>query len=330
MREWVWTMSEWGWAYLGGPLSLLQAKAVESFDFSLVEICLWVLIPAALLSLWPKFFKAMRLPRYLSWALLFLMLAGQGVFSPFYASPSAWRTPVHDKLSTRPVDSALLHSYADLAESKLQSFHHEALYLNLRDSAILHQANQQLDFLIDSLGYAPGRPVAKIKEMQGLSRKLGEIYGGPAYHDPLTTEIALAPNEFPLPKYWRIMAIFHECAHAKGFTREIDAELLTWFALDRAGSLYTSIAQLMFLNKTGLKQFQLPSFWLHERDSLRALRKAYFAQRPIENFFKESSESLGLINTGDKYGSLKDLGSISSNHPFFGPVLAKLGQHGRS
>lgn len=327
MREWVWIISEEYWSLLGGPLSRIQAWATESVSVSLVECVLWVLLPCAFLSLWPKYFKSLRLMRYLSWSLLFLMLTGQGALSPFYLAPSAWRKPVHETLRFIAVDTSDLRAQMDLASSHLQNFADNQAYFELNDQAAIQMANLSLDRIIDSLGFSPGREVAKIKDMQGISRRLGQIYGGPAYHDPLSTEIAIAPPSYPLPKYWRIMAIFHESAHAKGFSREIDAELLTWFALWRLPEPYHSLALAMFLAKTGA-DFPEHSLWQDEREKSRKLRKLYYQEHPIENFLRQSSESLGLINSPDKYGSLKQLKSVKSTHPFFGPVLAELKRHG--
>lgn len=329
MRNWVWNFWEKYWQWIGGPLSRIEAKIVDSIPFAVVESVIWLCLVLISVSFIPRFFKKLHLLRFIVLIFGLVLISGQGVFGSFFLVPSAWRPPLAERLPKVIVDTQQVRALYDIGASKLLGDQTQLTYQNIDRTTVINDANQSLDKIIKELGYAPGREVSVIKEMQGLSRMLGSIYGGPAYHDPITTEIALVPDEFPMPKYWTIVAIFHEIAHAKGFSREIDAELLTWFALWRSPkTLYHNLAWMMFLSKTGAGPIKLPIAWEKDRSEKRLLRKKYFENHSIENFLKNSAESLGLINGSEKYGNAKGIKEIKSTHPFFGPVIEEL-HHGR-
>ena len=186
-----------------------------------------------------------------------------------------------------------------------------------------------LDRLLAGLRMTPGRTVRKVKPMGPLTSLLGLSYGGPAFHDPFYGELAMvSERDHPAPRYWRLMGVCHEAAHAKGFTREMDAEILTQLVLSSsADPRYVLLGDIMFLRKSG-EQVHLPEGLRREilasRDSLEAAEKR---QRGVR-FLKSLAKRLGFQNSGSKYGTRDRSESWNPEHPFFSTVAAWLPRPG--
>lgn len=318
------------WQSLGLKMSVLQGMWVDSLSFSLVEIWVDALLGLLVMSFVPGLLKYPWRFRLVLIFLFTLWAGGQGVWSPFYPVPSAHREKVSHRLPHDSVKPTVLNHWVQNMEADLMRAQFAKAYEFKNDAEILRDANLNLDQVIEQWHYAPGRQVAGVKSMQGLTQVLGRIYGGPAYHDPWTAEIALDNSaDYPLPKYWRIHAIFHEVAHAKGFTREMDAEILCFLALMKSrDSVYRGVAELAFLAKLPLDTIILPHFWEKERLVQRAVRKQYLQDHLVFGWIKTQMENWGLVNSGTKYGSVLSLDSIPVDHPFFAPILWSL-NHGR-
>ena len=157
--------------------------------------------------------------------------------------------------------------------------------------------------------------------MRGLTRLLGLSYGGPAYHDPLTGEVALAgEKDNPAPKFWRCHAICHETAHAKGFTREMDAETLTQLALLTSDNPNMQvIGRLLFLQKSGV-EFQWPGRLKDEIKLKAEERQAVRAGQPLVSLLAKINQRLNIQNTPEKYGKRKKGEAWNPEHPYFSTV----------
>jgi hypothetical protein len=147
---------------------------------------------------------------------------------------------------------------------------------------------------------------------------LGLGYGGPAFHDPFFSEMAIiSAQAYPTPHYWRITAACHESAHAKGFTREMDAELLTQFALlHSADKRYQWLANIHWLLKTG-RPIGWPPALIREWHTARAERKEVERHQPLAMAFRNGLIKVGLRNSPGKYGDRKKGEEWNPQHPFF-------------
>jgi hypothetical protein len=156
--------------------------------------------------------------------------------------------------------------------------------------------------------------------MEGLSLVLGLSYGGPAFHDVVTGEVALAASkDYPSLKAWRWMTVVHELAHAKGFTREMDAEILTHLALkELTHPLGLHLANWMALLKTQ-RRLVLPQALALEFKKVRQQRESL--QQPWVDLIKGFLQSIRLQNDGAKYGSIVANGLPPEGHEFFKVVL---------
>ena len=132
---------------------------------------------------------------------------------------------------------------------------------------------------------------------------MGISYGGPAYHDVISSEVVIAAYEdFMQPTYWYRKCLVHEIIHAQGFTSEMDTEILTWLALRLSSDpLDNSYAQLMVLIKSKI-EFAWPKSIEEERVYIRKTQlKSGFAV----NMAKKFTKKFNIKNRSDKYGSLK-------------------------
>src|SRR5690606_878452 len=107
----------------------------------------------------------------------------------------------------------------------------------------------------------------------------------------------------PAPRHWRLIAACHEAAHAKGFTRELDAEILTQLALRLTGDArLRAVADIHFLRKAGLK-VAWPDSLVAESTRAHERRAAAEARRPVTRALRRLGERAGFQNTAGKYGA---------------------------
>lgn len=256
--------------------------------------------------------------------LLVLMGMGQGAF-PLSLAPTAWRQPLAEAFPGRPLPYPLFRRELDLREGRLLASFSPAYYESLSEAEILHGCDLSLDTVLSGLGLQPGRPVERMKPMGPLTTLLGLSYGGPAFHDPFFGEMAMVrPEDHPAPRYWRLLGVCHEAAHAKGFTREMDAEILTQLALSRSPDpRYRMLGDIMYLRKSG-ERVHYPEFLRREilasRDSLERVE----ARQPVVRFLRKAALKLGFQNSGGKYGTRTGSEHWNPNHPFYSTIAGLL------
>jgi hypothetical protein len=321
------------WRFLGLPLSQAKGRLVDLIPFSLVETLVWIgsVSLVILIVLWVtgnglRLKKYPRL-RYLLISgpvLLMLMGLGQGAF-PLSLAPSAWRTPLAEYRIGPPLPYEIFKGQLHRRENHLLQKFQPEYYESLTQAEIIVGCNLALDSVLFKLGLPRGRMVRTMKNMGPLTTTLGLSYGGPAFHDPFLGEMAMVHAEdMPSPKYWRMLAVCHEEAHAKGFTREMDAEILTQLALSTSSDLrYQLLGDIMFLRKSG-EQMHYPEYLREEGRQTRAKLKEVESHQTLINFFRKLSENLGLQNSGGKYGSRERSENWNPSHPFFATVAAWL------
>lgn len=304
---------------------------VDAFPFSMVEATVWMglacalgFLGAASLGKWRVLRKrpVVFYPLAAGPLVLLAMALGQGAF-PLSLAPSAWRRPLAREFPAPPLPYPAFHHDLVLREERLlRAFSPEA-YVSLGEREILSGCDRRLDTVLSALRLAPGRSVSAIKPMGPLTTLLGLSYGGPAFHDPFYGELAMVrPGDHPAPRYWRLIGICHETAHAKGFTREMDAEILTQLALQgSADARYRLLGDIMWLRKTG-ERVHYPAYLKREmlasRDSLERVER----RQPAVRFLRSLSRKLGFQNSGGKYGSRESAEAWDTRHPFFATIAA--------
>ncbi len=320
------------WMFLGNPLSHLKGFFVEIIPFSVVEPLVWLGIICCWIAFWEtrRFFKTSKINRkgklLLWWLLgpflLFLLASGQKAI-PGSPAPTALRPALWNLVKRPTLEKADLEAKIKIWEDNLAALFDSSSYASLPLEKIMGDCNQLMDSTLIKMGYPSGREVKKIKNMWGITRIMGLSYGGPAFHDPLTGEIAwVSQKEYPTPKSWRIKAACHEMAHAKGFTREMDAEILTALAfLSSSQSLYHSLGYLMLLVKSGEK-FELPQYLKREVVNMAEQRKKVREKQWLVRTLTFINKKIGLQNSGEKYGEVDKHKKWNPQHPFFSSVIA--------
>jgi hypothetical protein len=333
----------WYWRFLGLPLSRAKGALVDRVPFSLVETLIW--IGAACTFILVGVYAAgrgrdlRRHPGLLTLLasgpiLLLCMGMGQGAF-PFSLSPTAWRQPLSLAFPAPALPYQDFQRELRSRENSLLLHFTPEYYESLSEGEILAGCDRRLDSVLAELRLPPGRSVGKMKPMGPLTTVLGLSYGGPAFHDPFLGEMAMVrPQDHPAPRYWRLIGVCHEAAHAKGFTREMDAEILTQLALSQSGDArYRMLGDIMFLRKSG-ERIHMPEYLRREirfsRDSLERVE----ARQHVVSRLRRLAEKLGFQNSGGKYGSREGSEHWNPNHPFYATVTALLGRvedgaHGR-
>ena len=300
---------------------------MDSIPFSLVEWTLWMGGVATLLWIVTLFIKkeknALRLfAKLFFWfgpVTLFALGLGQGAF-PFSLAPSAWRTPLATKLGTDSLLEFDFRSWTEEKEIRLNNHFNWRRYYSLSPIQTLSVCDHSLDTVLAQNGLLPGRSVRNFKDMGPLCSALGMIYGGPAFHDPFYGEIGIIKASiYPTSLHWRNIAVCHETAHAKGFTREIDAEILTQMALQQAGKTddrFLFLADIHFLEKTGIST-RWPKALSEELQRVQVLRKEVQNRQPIINRLRHWAVILHLRNSPKKYGDRESQERWNPRHPFF-------------
>jgi hypothetical protein len=319
------------WRSIGLPLSRAKGALVDRIPFSLVELTVWlglacgtILLIAAVLGRWRalRAHRAVFVPLACGPVILACMAMGQGAF-PVSMAPTAWRRPLARQFPAPALPYDRFHRDLEQREERLLRTFSPAWYESLSEREILAGCNQRLDTVLARLDLPPGRSVGRMKPMGPLTTLLGLSYGGPAFHDPFYGELAMVPPEaHPAPRYWRLIGICHESAHAKGFTREMDAEILTQLALQGSGDArYRMLGDIMWLRKSG-ERVHYPEYLKREMraswDSLEQVEK----RQPCVRFLRSLTRKLGFQNSGGKYGSREGAEAWDPHHAFFATVAA--------
>ena len=324
------------WRLLGLPLSRLKGGLTDRLPFSVVEVSLWVAV-AALVVLFlsftlPRSFaggvlrrRGLRVGAILMGPVFLIALGlGQGAF-PLSIAPTALRQPLPQRLAVQPLDSSDFHAWTLARETRLRGYFgvnaNWQAFQALPEVEALRACDGSLDTVLATLGLAPGRTVRTFKEMGPWTTALGIVYGGPAFHDPFFSEIGIISYQnYPVSHYWRLIAACHEAAHAKGFTREMDAEILTQLALLRLPDpRYAALADIHFLLKTGTK-ITWPDSLKAEARRARAARENTDAARPVLSSVRAWVRGVGVQNSPVKYGERRPTEAWNPRHPFFATV----------
>jgi len=322
------------WKFLGLPLSEFKGAMVDQVSFNVTELLVWTSLICSII--WIKNFKKIYLrfntgiwgSSLCKWGLcvfgpllLFLLASGQGAL-PFSPAPTAMRPTLYSELNPPEVTQQEFFDFTDTMQNLLLKEFDKEHYRRLTENEMIDDCNSMLDDILLRLDFTSGRTVRGIKKMRGLSRVFGLSYGGPAYHDPLTSELALAAREdYPTPKAWRIHAACHEIAHAKGYGREMDAEILTQLSLLFSdNSLYRAMGCLMYLKKTG-QEYESPVYLTEEQvrvnEEFKKIRKKQYVIRALSWM----NRKLSLRNRSEKYGNIKPHQPFNAKHPYFATVI---------
>lgn len=319
------SMIEVYWNYLGRYLGHYIGKYIDLLPFAVSEMLLQ-------LSLWFCvlicfcFIMGHQISKYywIGPIILFIMVGSQGISSLDWV-PTAHREKVHERLSSPVVEKEDLKLFLDEQQKLLNDFPSE-LYKKAKANPDLKMVNESVGKALKALDLKSGREVTAIKKLWGVTRVLGLAYGGPAYHDVITSEVVLATKEdYPASKAWRWMCVVHEVVHAQGFTREMDTEIITYLALKLSDDpLLKALSAWMVLLKTG-QIFDIPDVFKNEWEQVREQRDEL--HQPMVKLLKRVAEKLTIQNSNAKYGSVKKGTSIPLNHEFFSSLVTfdKLG-----
>jgi hypothetical protein len=334
------------WRFLGLPLSRLKGAISDAVPFSLVEASLWVAAAAlAVLAVSLARPRGLLGRRAVRWGAIligpvFLVVLGfnQGAF-PLSLAPTGLREPLPERLRGQGLDSASFREWVSVRENRLRAYLSAdsgadpavaragetrwRAFQALSENEALRACDGSLDTVLALLNLPPGRTVRAFKDMGPWTTALGLLYGGPAFHDPFFSEIGIIRyKDYPVSHYWRLIAACHETAHAKGFTREMDAEILTQLALLRlADPRYGALADIHFLLKTGTK-IAWPESLKAEARRARDARARVEASRPALFRVKAWMRKADLQNSGAKYGQRGAAEAWNPRHPFFATVRA--------
>jgi hypothetical protein len=312
---------EWYWEWLGAPLSRWVGAFTDQFAFVFSELLLWVGIFSALALLYSPWHDGLGRLRML-WGIgvlsLLIQAFSQGA-TPYDFVPTVFRSPVEGRYGVQAVDLEGFDAWFAEAQAQLLSLP-EGLYMEASMDPALSMVNDALDRVLEDLDYPAGRTVSRSKQMVGLTRLLGLAYGGPAYHDVITGEVVLVKDEdLPSSKAWRWWTTMHEVAHAKGFTGEMDAEVLTFLALGKLDHpLGPYLQAYMALSKSG-RSFKWPEVMLMENKAILEKRKSL--NQPVVFWMRRMGQKFSIQNSGAKYGALQKSQLPKVDHPFFGVVM---------
>ena len=312
-------MIEIYWAWVGGPLARTLGPWVDSVAFPISEFLLLMalgLVGLRLLGMLP--FWGWSVP-WIWWFgpfLLVTMAFSQGV-TPVDWVPTVFREAPHLRAGTVMVGEDF-DPWKEKVQDRVLAFP-DSIYENADPSPNLKEVHRAVTRVLEGLSYPPGREVTRVKDMVGLTRLMGLAYGGPAYHDVVTGEVVMASeDDLPRTKVYRWLTVVHEIAHAQGFTREIDAEVLTWMILKEMESPFANLcADLQALSK-GRWAWEGPPAYQREREEVVLARKNL--DQPVVNWLKTFWKKVGLQNDAVKYGGVLDE-RPSPDHPFFGVVM---------
>lgn len=345
-QDWI----EWYWEFIGYPVSTLTGWAVDVIPYPISDLILifnliatthfllWVLenynflrffARSPILGYWRKFSKSLgNFSPYvgvLGVCLGLIQLGSQGIsqydFVPtkFRVSPSHQSTLLLGALN--PYDSLELDQDLKQSHQRWLEFWDRRgaqAYDALEPDSLLKPLNAIADKALRYLDYPPGRSVKAIKDLSGLSLILGISFGGPAYHDVISSEIVIVhPDDYALSKFWRTKAILHEIFHAKGFTDEMQTEQLTWLAFHLSNEKFHQVmADYMFLNKAPIG-FSSPRFLIGEFAKLRVRRHHQLLNQPIVYWTREIMSGLNIQINTQQYGGDAGFEEIYESDPWF-------------
>jgi hypothetical protein len=245
---------------------------------------------------------------------------GQGAF-PISLAPTAWRISLTRNFGLDSLGEAEFKSWVEQRQNRLRTGFDGRAYQSLSEQEALKACDESLDTVLMDLGLPPGRTVRSIKSMGPLTTAMGLVYGGPAFHDPFFGEVAIVHGkDLPTSRHWRLIAACHETAHAKGFTREMDAEILTQLSLMRIPDpRFRVLADIHFLEKSGLK-IQWPDSLIAEARRAREERREVQKHQPAISWLRRWADRLHLRNSGGKYGDREVKEPWNPRQPFFATV----------
>jgi hypothetical protein len=313
------------WLFLGRPISRGIGYLVDLAPFAVSELILQLGILACIIVLFRKWrYPKMKTHRFWLFCCVIpvIFLFSQGA-TPVDFVPTAIRPSLHSTLKppALPYDSIL--EWLDLEqESFLEGFDSNALY-SMADSDVLNMANYSVSQAQVLLGELPGRWVHRIKPMWGISRLLGFAYGGPGYHDVITGEVVLPDtSDLPVTQAFRIFSIVHEVAHAHGWTREMDAEIVTFLALRTSPHpVFVNLSSLFLLRKFNY-DVEYPEAMTSEIQHVIARRREVRRKQFVVNLLESTMKKVSLRNAPEKYGSRSPEELWNPHHPFFSTVYA--------
>ncbi len=295
---------------------------MDSLPFSVVEAALCLGGVATLfwlIALKLHWRSLLRAAFFMGPFFLIALGLGQGAF-PISLAPSAWRASLNRVFGTDSLGEPDFKAWAAEKEARLRNEFRWDGYEALSEAEALSVCDRNLDTVLKFLGLPPGRKVRSCKAMGTVTTSLGLVYDGPAFHDPFFGELGMAkPVDFPTSRHWRLIGVCHEAAHAKGFTRELDAELLTQLALSVAGRSdvrFRFLADIHFLQKTGLK-VQWPDSLVEEARKAKMARGEAQRRQSVISFLRRLAERWHLRNSGGKYGDREEKEPWNPRHPFF-------------
>lgn len=298
-------------AFLGRCIGYLVDKLPLAVSEVILQVSLWWMLLIIL-----ALFKQVAIPKYMWLAplTLLIMVGSQGISALDWV-PTAHREPMVKRLNLDILDRESLNDFLETQKQKLKHFP-EKLYLQAPRTPPLSLINTAMQKVLDQYGLVPGREVQAVKKLWGVSRALGLAYGGPAYHDVITSEVVVASQEdYPASKAWRWICVMHETAHAQGFTREMDAEILTWLALYESDDpLLQALSALMACFKSG-QDFEAPQVLQNEWQEVRKAREDL--HQPLVSWLKHFAKKIQLQNSGEKYGSIEKNHEIPLDHELF-------------
>lgn len=337
------------WRVLGLPWSRAKGAVTDLVPYSLVELALWTGTTATLLLVFSflpeRWFSggagkafgsararlgsrgARRGAVLLGPVMLVALGLGQGAF-PGSLAPTAWREPLASRLGADSLPEESFHAWVRAREGRLAaSLSGEEgarvwyAFQSLGEREALVVCDTSLNAVLAALGLPGGRTVRAFKDMGPWTTTIGLAYGGPAFHDPFFGEIAIVRDaDMPAPHYWRLIAACHEAAHAKGFTREMDAEILTQLALARLDDPRLRVlADIHFLRKAGLK-IAWPDSLLAESARAHARREEVEKTQPVVRALRRAARAVGAQNSAGKYGARGTAEAWNPRHPFFATV----------
>jgi hypothetical protein len=308
LREPSFDLIEVYWQYLGKPVSIFTGWVSDAIPFSISEILLQLSILSFILFIFNIISKKRR--RLVKYSIpgicvLIIMALSQGI-TVIDCVPTVFRSHPFDRLLHVDLSN---ESLLQFVENSTQSFSKKIVKLNYENYSHDYQikeANKIADRALDFMNYPKGREVRSVKNMFGLSKLLGLSYGGSAYHDVVSGEVVIANQaDYPATKSWRRMCLVHEIIHAKGFTREMDTEILTWLALRLSDSkLDQAFADMMVIYKSKIK-YKWPNLILEEWHQVLEARKKLAKKTKVLNFLKSISKKINIQNSSHKYGSIK-------------------------
>lgn len=347
------------WRVLGLPWSRVKGSFTDLVPYSLVEVTLWVGTTATLLlalSFLPERWfsggagtafgraRARLRPRaarraafVLGPVLLITLGLGQGAF-PGSLAPTAWREPLANRLGADSLPEETFRAWVRAREERLNSSlsgeegaRAWRAFMAMSEREALAVCDTSLDAVLAALALPAGRTVRTFKDMGPWTTTIGLAYGGPAFHDPFFGEIAIVRDaDMPAPHHWRLVAACHEAAHAKGFTREMDAEILTQLALARLDDpRLRLLGDIHFLRKAGVK-LAWPDSLLAEGARVRARREETEKSQPVVRALRRAARAAGAQNSAGKYGARAATDAWNPRHPFFATVHGALTTRGEA